>query len=43
MVGFFALATPCMNMALAFPKHGLHIRALWVLLPGALLALLVRR
>jgi CDP-diacylglycerol--serine O-phosphatidyltransferase len=42
LVVFFAVSTFCMNMAFSFPKHGLHTRALWVLVPGILLALLVR-
>jgi CDP-diacylglycerol--serine O-phosphatidyltransferase len=38
LVGFYVGASVCMNLAFAFPKRGLHTRALWVLVPAALLA-----
>lgn len=39
---FFAAATLCMNAAFSFPKRGIHTRALWVLVPLALIASLLR-
>ncbi len=42
LVAFFAAGAVGMNAAFAFPKRGVHTRALWVLVPAALVALLVR-
>jgi CDP-diacylglycerol--serine O-phosphatidyltransferase len=42
LTAFYLLAAPAMVSSIPFPKRGLHTRAMWVMVPVALLAVWLR-